>query len=59
MADLRILTPAGGTPTSAGGGYGYEREALDPLGARIVECAPEAEAFIAAAKGPMRSMPRA
>jgi D-3-phosphoglycerate dehydrogenase len=43
----RILTPAAG----AAGGYGFEMEALERLGAEIVECAPNEEAFIAAAPG--------
>jgi D-3-phosphoglycerate dehydrogenase len=41
----RILTPAAGAP----GGYAYEMEALERLGAEIVECAPNEEAFVAAA----------
>jgi D-3-phosphoglycerate dehydrogenase len=45
MAAPRILTPAAGAP----GGYGYEMEALERLGAEIVECAPNEEAFVAAA----------
>jgi D-3-phosphoglycerate dehydrogenase len=47
MERPRILTPAAG----AAGGYGHEMEALERLGAEIVECAPAAEAFIAAAPG--------
>jgi D-3-phosphoglycerate dehydrogenase len=44
-----ILTPAGASFTTAGGGYGFEMEALEPLGAEIVECDPTEDAFIAAA----------
>jgi len=51
MALLRILTPAGASFTTAGGGYGYEMEALEGLGAEIVECPTTEEGFIAAAKG--------
>ncbi len=46
---LRILTPAAASFTVEGGGYGYELEALERLGAEIVECAPTEEAFVAAA----------
>ncbi len=45
MGKPRILTPSVG----AAGGYALEMEALERLGAEIVECAPEAEAFIDAA----------
>lgn len=45
MAGPRILTPAAG----AGAGYALEMEALERLGAEIVECAPDEEAFVAAA----------
>ena len=45
----KILTPAAASFTTAGGGYALEMEALERLGAEIVECAPTAEAFIAAA----------
>ena len=37
MAKFRIATPAGASFTVAGGDYGYEMEALTPLGAEIVE----------------------
>jgi D-3-phosphoglycerate dehydrogenase len=49
MARPRILTPAGASFTVAGGGYGLELEALERLGAEIVECEPNEEAFCAAA----------
>jgi D-3-phosphoglycerate dehydrogenase len=42
---MRILTPAAGAPN----GYGYEMEALERLGAEIVECPPNEDAFVAAA----------
>lgn len=41
----KILTPA----AAAGGGYSLEMEALERLGAEIVECPPNEEAFVAAA----------
>lgn len=50
MAKFRVVTPKGASFTVAGGGYAYEMEALEPIGAEIVE-APGTEAeFIAAAK---------
>jgi D-3-phosphoglycerate dehydrogenase len=49
MSKPRILTPAGVSFTVAGGGYDWEMEALERLGAEIVECAATEEAFIAAA----------
>ncbi|WP_270934565.1 C-terminal binding protein [Falsiroseomonas oryzae] len=49
MERPRILTPAGASFTTAGGGYGLEMEALERLGAEIVECDPTEDAFIAAA----------
>ena len=51
MPKFRILTPAGASFTVAGGGYGYEMEALEALDAEIVECPATEEGFIAAAKG--------
>ncbi len=49
MSRPRILTPAGASFTTAGGGYGFEMEALERLGAEIVECDATEAAFIAAA----------
>jgi D-3-phosphoglycerate dehydrogenase len=49
MAGPRILTPAGASFTTAGGGYGLELEALERLGAEIVECEATEDAFVAAA----------
>ncbi|MGG5808015.1 C-terminal binding protein [Falsiroseomonas sp. CW058] len=51
MTKPRILTPAGASFTTAGGGYALELEALERLGAEIVECAATEDAFIAAAPG--------
>jgi len=49
MERPRILTPKGASFTTAGGGYGFEMEALERLGAEIVECEANEDAFIAAA----------
>ena len=38
MPKFRIVTPAAASFTTAGGGYGYEMEALEGLDAEIVEC---------------------
>lgn len=51
MTKFTILTPAAASFTTSGGGYDYELEALEGMGAEIVECAPTEEAFIAAAPG--------
>ena len=50
MATLRILTPVGASPAT-GTTYEHEREALEGLGAEIVECPATEAGFIAAAKG--------
>ncbi|MGE0719097.1 MAG: C-terminal binding protein [Alphaproteobacteria bacterium] len=50
MAKFRVLTPAGASFTVAGGGYDYEMEALEPIGAEIVECPASEAAFVEAAK---------
>ena len=50
MAKFKIVTPAGASFTVAGGGYGYEMEALEGLDAEIVECPATEEGFIAAAR---------
>src|SRR5260370_734130 len=50
MSKFKIVTPKGASFTVAGGGYGYEREALDPIGAEIVEAPANEAEFIAAAK---------
>ena len=50
MSKFRVVTPKGASFTVAGGGYAFEQEALDPIGAEIIE-APASEAeFIAAAR---------
>ena len=49
MAKFTILTPAGASFTTSGGGYDYEMEALEGLDAEIVECPATEEGFIAAA----------
>src|SRR5947208_10265907 len=51
VAKFRIATPAGASFTVAGGGYGYEMEALAPIDAEIYEIpAGSEEEFVAAAK---------
>src|SRR5215218_1901878 len=50
MPKFRILTPKGASFTVAGGGYGYEMEALEPIGAEIIEAPANEAEFIAAAK---------
>src|SRR5256714_13622878 len=51
VAKFRIATPAGASFTVAGGGYGYEMEALTPIEAEIFEVAAGSEEeFAAAAK---------
>ena len=37
MPKFRVVTPKGASFTVAGGGYDYEKEALDPIGAEIIE----------------------
>jgi D-3-phosphoglycerate dehydrogenase len=49
LAKYTILTPAGASFTTAGGGYDYEMEALEGMDAAIVECPATEEGFIAAA----------
>jgi D-3-phosphoglycerate dehydrogenase len=51
LAKFRIATPAGASYTVAGGGYGYEMEALAPIDAEIFEIpAGSEEDFVAAAR---------
>src|SRR6201998_4505140 len=50
MSRFRVVTPKGASFTTAGGGYLYEKEALDPIGAEIVEAPANEAEFIAAAK---------
>ena len=49
MSKFTILTPAAASFTTGGGGYDHELEALEGMGAEIVECAPSEDAFVAAA----------
>jgi D-3-phosphoglycerate dehydrogenase len=51
MTKPKILTPAGASFTVAGGGYGLEMEALEKLGAEIVECPATEDDFIKAVDG--------
>ncbi|MBX9646201.1 MAG: C-terminal binding protein, partial [Xanthobacteraceae bacterium] len=50
MSKFRILTPKGASFTVAGSNYDYEKEALDPIGAEIIEAPANETEFIAAAK---------
>src|ERR1700710_2606852 len=50
MSKYRIVTPKAANFTVAGGGYGFEKEALDPIGAEIVEAPANETEFIAAAR---------
>jgi D-3-phosphoglycerate dehydrogenase len=50
MSKFKVVTPKGASFTVAGGGYDYEREALDPIGAEIVEAPANEAEFIAAAR---------
>jgi D-3-phosphoglycerate dehydrogenase len=49
LAKYRIATPAGASFTVAGGGYGYEMEALTPIDAEIFEIPSGSEDEFAAA----------
>jgi D-3-phosphoglycerate dehydrogenase / 2-oxoglutarate reductase len=50
MPKFKVVTPKGASFTVAGGGYAYEKEALDPIEAEIVEAPTDEAAFIAAAR---------
>src|SRR3954453_20302592 len=50
MPKYRVVTPKGASFTVAGGGYDYEMEALEPIGAEIIEAPANEAEFIAAAK---------
>src|SRR5262245_3177825 len=50
MSKFKVVTPKGASFTVAGGGYAYEKEALDPIGAEIIEAPANEAEFIAAAK---------
>ena len=50
MSKFKVVTPKGASFTVAGGGYAFEKEALDPIGAEIIEAPANEAEFIAAAK---------
>src|SRR3981081_1849678 len=50
MSKFKVVTPKGASFTVAGGGYGYEKEALDPIDAEIAEAPANEAEFIAAAR---------
>src|SRR5207344_3060880 len=50
MPKYMVVTPKGASFTVAGGGYAYEKEALDPIDAEIVEAPANEAEFIAAAR---------
>ena len=50
MAKFRIVTTKATTVSTGLGGYAHELEALEPIGAEIIECAPNEAAFIEAAR---------
>jgi D-3-phosphoglycerate dehydrogenase len=52
VAKFKIVTPGGASPGTPGASYEFEMEALDPLGAEIVEIPSGTEdAFVTAARG--------
>src|SRR6202045_5273847 len=50
MPKFRVVTPNGASFTVAGGGYAYEKEALDPVDAEIIEAPANEAEFIEAAR---------
>ena len=50
MPKFKVVTPKGASFTVASSDYSYEREALDPIDAEIVEAPADEAGFIAAAK---------
>lgn len=50
MAKFKVVTTKATTISTGLGGYGHELEALEPIGAEIIECDPTEAAFIAAAR---------
>jgi D-3-phosphoglycerate dehydrogenase len=51
VSQFKVVTPAGASFSVAGGGYGYEMEALTPIDAEIVEIPEGSEGdFVAAAR---------
>src|SRR3954465_15760564 len=58
MAKYRIVTPAGASFTTAGGGYALESEALAGMEAEIVEAPTATAGFLAPANGADPPRPR-
>jgi len=50
MPKFKVVTPKGASFTVAGGGYAFEKEALDPIDADIVEAPTDEAEFIDAAR---------
>src|SRR5260370_580874 len=50
MSKFRVVTPKGASFTVAGGGYAFEKEAVDPRGGGIAEAPANEAEFIAAAR---------
>src|SRR6202795_5302805 len=50
MSKFKIVTPRGASLPGPGAGYGFEKEALDPIGAEIVDAPANEAEFIAAAR---------
>jgi D-3-phosphoglycerate dehydrogenase len=50
MSRFKVVTPKGASFTTAGGGYAFEKEALDGIDAEIVEAPANEDEFIAAAR---------
>jgi D-3-phosphoglycerate dehydrogenase len=50
MSKFKVVTPKGASFTTAGGGYAFEKEALDAIDAEIVEAPANEDEFIAAAR---------
>ena len=46
MARFTIVTPKGASFTTAGGGYAFEKEALDSIDAEIIEAPANEDEFI-------------
>lgn len=51
MAKFRVVTTKATTVSTGLGGYHFEMEALEPIGAEIIECEANEAAFITAARG--------
>src|SRR6202035_1927516 len=50
MPKFRVVTPKGASFSVAGGGYAFEKEALDPIDAEIIEAPANETEFIEAAR---------